>query len=925
MRLRPWLGLAVLFFFVGSLPRVAGAVPLAPPAAYRDDLLRLDALARAGQVDSARTIATRLVSRARGGSDRHTLAYLLRVQGQLYAAYGLPRQGEAPLRESVDMFAGLQDSASLSWALRWYAVSLQGQGLRREAMAQWSRLYDVARAAKDSAGLGSALMAFGYDSLRSGRCDGALERYRNAVAVLEGSGDVNDGLNARLGLVLVMEQLGEYDSSRAALREVATRASEHSLHYVEANAWNNLGTLEFSLGDPGEASVCFRRAWEVHTKSGSVLPALTSMVNLAITLSALGRFAEAESLLTVALETSRREGLPAQEAQARAELGDLEATRGQCRAALAQYDAGLALGDRLEAVDVADLAFGRAQTRIAMGDAAKALRELDDVCLPIRSGMTPQLELILDALRAELRVRTGDAEGALAVVREAKSTPSEDVPRLRLPILVWAARAERMLGRRERAAEDLRLALQTWETDRRVPLDPDWRAQRTADGRSLFAELLGLHLEARSSDRDAEVVAAYDLLQRFKARSLRERMQRPATAPADSAAAGDATTLAGVRGALTSDEVLLDCFVGPDSSWVFTVSRDACRVIALPGEKILEPRVRLLVDFLASAPVAARSGEVADQAARAIATPLLAGIEGTAVSHVLFAPDGVLRRLPLALLGRVAGALAPGFDVTVVPSATILVDLRARPAEPGRRDGMVVLEGPLAEGGTRLAGVEREVRDLRRGYARVAVLADSVARSPELWTRSRPQVIHVAAHSLVDDERPWRSGIRLAAPSRDADPYLRAETISATREPASLVVLSSCSSAGGASLTGEGVEGLASAFLTGGAESVVATLWPVEDRAAAQIMHEFYREVALGKPVAGALRGAQEAMRRDASWSDPFFWAGYVVLGNGAVEIPLRARPWGVRRAPWILGTALLLLAVPAILRRRSTSARRSA
>jgi CHAT domain-containing protein len=401
-------------------------------------------------------------------------------------------------------------------------------------------------------------------------------------------------------------------------------------------------------------------------------------------------------------------------------------------------------------------------------------------------------------------------------------------------------------------------------------------------------------------------------------------MQRPAAALGDSGAAGDATTFAGVRGALTSSEVLLDCFVGPDTSWVFTVTRDACRVSALPGEKALEPRVRLLVDFLASPPAAARSNEVADQAARAIAAPLLAGIEGkAAVSHVLFAPDGVLRRLPLQLLGRAAGSLAGDFDVTVVPSATILVDLRHRTdAGPSaRRSGLVVLEGPFTEAGARFDGVEREVRELRGGYAGVAVLADSVARSPELWTRSRPQVIHVAAHSVVDDERPWRSGIRLAAASREADPYVRAETISATRAPASLVVLSSCSSAGGESLTGEGVEGLASAFLTGGAEAVVATLWPVEDRAAAQIMHEFYRELALGKPVAGALRGAQEAMRRDRTWSDPFFWSGYVVLGNGAVQIPLRTRPWAIRGAPWILGTALLLLAVPAILRRRATSA----
>lgn len=920
--MREWLGAAVAVLL--AMSDVAASSP--PPAAYLDQLRRVETWARTGQVDSARVLTGELIRDARERGDRHALAYLLRVEGVLYVAFGQPRPAERPLREAAALSESVGDSAVLIESLRWLAVSLDGQGMRRESLAHWTRVFELASATGDSVSLGTALSAFAYDSLRTGRYEGARARYEEAIAVLSAAGALSSELNARLGLARTLPQLGEYDSTRVLLRGVAALAAKNGLRYDEANAWNNLGSLEYSLGDPGEAAACFRRSWELHTADGSVLPALTSMVNLAITESALGRFAEAESLLSAALDTSRREGLPAQEAQARTELGDLETMRGRWRAALSQYDAGLALGDRLESGDIADLAIGRARARIAIGDVERASRDLDEACLPIRNAITIELRLLLDAQRAELRLRLKDPEGALAVLGGGKLEADEDLPRLRLPMLVSAARAERMLGRVDRAEETLRVALKNWETDRRVPLDPEWRAQRTAAGRQLFAELLSLRLAARPA-ADADVVAAFDLLQRFKARTLRERMQRPDPERFPSALPAEETTYAEVQQALLDSEVLLDAFVGADESYLFAASRNLCRVTFLPGASELEPRVRLLVDFLAAKSTGDRPLMAAQDGARAMGALLLAGRDDDAApSRILFSPDGALHRLPLALLEDARGeTLLDRCDVIVIPSATILVDLRRRRAEDaaerGASGGVTVLKGPVTEAGTRLGGVDQEVRELRRRYQHVTVLADDAASEPARWAKDSPQVIHIAAHSVVDDERPWRSGVYLGSTSPETDPYLRAETIVGSETRARLVVLSSCTSAGGRASTGEGVEGLASAFLTGGAEVVVATLWPVEDRAAEALIRKFYEELARGTSAAGALRAAQQWMRRSHAWSDPFFWAGYVVIGNGATEIPLRRRPALLRSESWILGSALLVLVSTAILWRRSVSA----
>lgn len=70
---------------------------------------------------------------------------------------------------------------------------------------------------------------------------------------------------------------------------------------------------------------------------------------------------------------------------------------------------------------------------------------------------------------------------------------------------------------------------------------------------------------------------------------------------------------------------------------------------------------------------------------------------------------------------------------------------------------------------------------------------------------------------------------------------------------------------------------LANRFLEAGATAVVASLWPVEDRAAAWIAVRFHRELTAGRPPAEALRRAQRAAREEEL--DPAAWAGFRVIG----------------------------------------------
>jgi CHAT domain-containing protein len=94
---------------------------------------------------------------------------------------------------------------------------------------------------------------------------------------------------------------------------------------------------------------------------------------------------------------------------------------------------------------------------------------------------------------------------------------------------------------------------------------------------------------------------------------------------------------------------------------------------------------------------------------------------------------------------------------------------------------------------------------------------------------------------------------------------------------AKLVTLSACNT--GVGPVGEaGVANLVNAFIEAGADSVVSTLWELEDHSTSLLMTEFYSHLARHEPEAQALRDAQLALLRGGT--PPYFWATFQLVGN---------------------------------------------
>ncbi len=170
---------------------------------------------------------------------------------------------------------------------------------------------------------------------------------------------------------------------------------------------------------------------------------------------------------------------------------------------------------------------------------------------------------------------------------------------------------------------------------------------------------------------------------------------------------------------------------------------------------------------------------------------------------------------------------------------------------------------------------------------------------------SRFDVIHLAAHALVDEEAPARSALVLARTGL-SDPVEAAlagrpihdglfsvkEIARNCRLHAELVTLSGCQTGLGREAGGEGYLGLAHAFLQAGARSLLVSLWRVEDEATCLLMDRFYRDL-LGRedglPPLSKVDALREAKSWLRCWTDetgaqpyrhPAYWSGFILIGS---------------------------------------------
>jgi tetratricopeptide (TPR) repeat protein len=937
LRAKRALRTATIALAVSLVTPVGAARPETTPARIPLAVIttRLDSLWTARDWQAYHAVIDSVLPLATAADDTTLRLELLIRRGMQQVHFGGGRRSEPVLAEAVALAEAAADSARLCAAVRWLAVAVGLQGYGERARALYRRLQDLAVATGDRRHEGWALVGLAWSAIGEGRADEGADLYRRAGELFAATGDVEGEIWALNGLGMARSRLQEYDRAIASYRRVAELARAARFRMAEAQALNNLGHHEYLMGDPGRAVANFAAALRTQLEIGQRREAVIPLVNLALCEAELGRHEEAAGRLREALAICEEDNFQDLRGIVLNEQGNLAERRGRRHEAAACYRRALGLGEALDQEVRARCLTGLAGALAAMDSSAAALEVMERGARELGDLRLGGFRLVFDTNLGERLLAAGRPGPALALlVGVADAAERDGFHGRAVRALDLAARCRLALGEPLEARALLERGVAAWEADRGLPADPEWREQRGEAGRSLFTDLAGLLLSpAGGLSGDERAEAVFDRLQVYKARTLQERMSGPGRAERGTGRAPvGITRLSDLqRTVLRPGELFLDAYLGPRTSVLLAVTRDTCRAVVLPPAGDLDGRLRRYHELI-SDPSGREASAAALRALRATGGDLARILFGemsdlvTASGRVLFSPDGALNLLPLCEMelgkdpeaGREASGA--GRDWIRVPSASILARLRA--AAAGRTDEAPVRVLAVADeqtgDGPALPAARREVQALARRYRRVTALLADRGDGVSAQDLAAHDVLHFATHVHVDDQYPWQSAI-LLDPAQEGG-GLRAAGIARLDLHADLAVLASCASATGRILSGEGVLGLSSAFLSAGVPTVVATLWPVDDAVTARLMTRLYEGLARGGAVATALRRAQLEVRADPATSHPFYWAGFIVVGEGSRTVPLQPRPHPDQR---ILVAVLVMLfvagAIFVLLRRRSS------
>ena len=143
-------------------------------------------------------------------------------------------------------------------------------------------------------------------------------------------------------------------------------------------------------------------------------------------------------------------------------------------------------------------------------------------------------------------------------------------------------------------------------------------------------------------------------------------------------------------------------------------------------------------------------------------------------------------------------------------------------------------------------------------------------------------IIHIAAHGnkrtgeiALSPNSGWTSRF-----PQKKDFILQMSDVLAANLRARLVVLSCCHSGRGRLLKGEGVVGIARAFLAAGARSVLISLWAIDDEATMVFMKSFYQHLKEGKTASAAVHQPIKSLRESEEFSKMRYWAPFQLIGD---------------------------------------------
>lgn len=378
-----------------------------------------------------------------------------------------------------------------------------------------------------------------------------------------------------------------------------------------------------------------------------------------------------------------------------------------------------------------------------------------------------------------------------------------------------------------------------------------------------------------------------------------------------------------LREEIAANQAIVQYFFAEEHLVVMLAQSSGVELISLPVPDKLEQTVgqflRSLrdIDFIRQEKIKADSILAQSSTAlyKSILEPLVDRLSPK-IAEIVIVPDGILTYLPFEQLCETlptSGApyqnwpwLVKKYSISYSYATKMWWRNAKNRLSPKNRLQIAAFAPTYAANGTEdglvdLPYASQEVSQILKFFGGDSWVGEQATEKGFKKIAGTYDIYHLAMHGLINDQEPMRSYLAfqqedLMLTDEFNDNFLSVAELYALNLDARMVVLSACNTGVGQLHQSEGLISLARAFSYGGASSIVMTMWSVSDRSTAQLMTFFYKNLKKGKSKDEALRQAKLSYLEkvdDPLFSHPYFWGGFMVVGEVQPVFERTAWKWG--------------------------------
>lgn len=401
---------------------------------------------------------------------------------------------------------------------------------------------------------------------------------------------------------------------------------------------------------------------------------------------------------------------------------------------------------------------------------------------------------------------------------------------------------------------------------------------------------------------------------------------------------------------LEEGEWLLDFFLGDTTFIVLAISADQSKVYQKTVHQEWKDRLESFMDNLVAYHQYANPdltfqqfSEDANDWYQELLGPVL-GIDSRPPEALLILPDDVLALMPFELLltsrpamqgnmynklpyllkfSQVRYAYSLSWLETIpqrrfrLTSPTFLgiapaYEQKAEPEFANLRGVPLNERGPFRS----LVHNKTEIQSISQVWRGQSLLGKGATEAEFKKNCSKYDVLHLAMHAYLEYDDPLYSALVFSGSTderQDEDRFLHAYEIYNLDMDIEMLVLSACETGIGRVEKGEGVQSLAQAFAYAGAQSMVTSLWQIDDASTGWIMERMYEYLSAGESRPQALRLARLDYVNKFPAAHPGYWGAYVFWGNPDPLSP----GFSTRDMLWIASVMILLIGLLFVWRKR--------